>query len=308
MAPRSKRGRTRHAVSHEDDDGAWRDDDACALRADEAREGEAAFTRYYRDAQRICRDAEDWRALLASLRTPLPVSFRVSRVAARQPEVAAALSIAEPLLRTSHPLGARGSRTAPPARRFASVHGLDAWQLGCDARALRQAAKHAPESALAALGRWIIEHNASGVLTRQELVSMVRRAAARNAARRSAQCSALHAARHRAPRAARRDRYRWRCLRCNRGRPCSTCAPLPDPSQPKRSRRFCRRRRRPRASAAAPAARTRACSRPTARRSRGRSWRSRAVGCSSPTSSTASEATRSRIVAQRSARRARRSS
>jgi 16S rRNA C967 or C1407 C5-methylase (RsmB/RsmF family) len=156
----------------------WDEDPAASLReaelaarARDAFDGEAAFSAYYRDAQRIARDDADWDALMVALRSPLPVAFRMSRVAGRQAEVTAALAEAAPLLAASHPLGARGSRVAPPARHFAWAN---AWQLGCDGKALRQAAKHAPESALAALGRWIVKHNASGVLTRQELVSMVR--------------------------------------------------------------------------------------------------------------------------------------
>lgn len=177
MAPRSKRkhARTPYRAEGGGDEAEPEWDDSLA-KAEDVREGEAQFTRYYRDAQRICRDADDWRAFMASLHTPLPVSFRLSSQTSRQAEVARALEQALPLLSASHPLGARGTRSAPPARQFAGLSGLAAWQLGCgcDAKAIRQAAKHAPDSALAALGRWLIAQNAAGVLTRQEIVSMVR--------------------------------------------------------------------------------------------------------------------------------------
>ncbi|KAK3273882.1 hypothetical protein CYMTET_17904 [Cymbomonas tetramitiformis] len=47
-----------------------------------------------------------------------------------------------------------------------------AWQLGCDDRLIRQASKQDKTSHLAQLQRWIAQHTANGVITRQEIVSM----------------------------------------------------------------------------------------------------------------------------------------
>lgn len=133
-----------------------------ALAREEARAGELRFERYYRDLQRVDGGGgpADWRALMRALHTPLPVAFRTSGLPSRAAEVSSALRDAAPLL-----------EAVAAVRRFAVPR---AWQLdGVDARALRQAVRYAPESPLAQLSRWLVEHSASGLIVRQELVSMV---------------------------------------------------------------------------------------------------------------------------------------
>eukprot|EP00854_Cymbomonas_tetramitiformis_P027736 gene27736-34244_t len=125
------------------------------------------FEAYYR-AQRIIPDEEEFVRLLRCLYKPLPISFRVSAVTSRQLEVEAAMTQGRPFLHDAVQTRVDGLTVFKPVY----FGWCGAWQLGCDDRLIRQASKQDKTSHLAQLQRWIAQHTANGVITRQEIVSM----------------------------------------------------------------------------------------------------------------------------------------
>ena len=124
-----------------------------------------AFEVYY-ERQGIV-DAAEWEKFLATLRTPLPVTFRMNRMASRREDVMEALSGAKAFLHEASELrDDRGRVIAPPTR----LPWCDGWQLGIDKMTLKFTRSN---PTLRALQRWLVKYNNTGVLTRQAVDSMV---------------------------------------------------------------------------------------------------------------------------------------
>jgi len=130
-------------------------------------EATANFEAYYQ-AQCLFTNPADWDSFFQTLRQPLPVTFRVST---SSPFVRQCLDSGAPFLSSratiySQPWGSsHGVSVVPPER----LDWCGAWQLGCSSLVL----KNAQEPRLVALRRWLARWAALGVLTRQEIVSMI---------------------------------------------------------------------------------------------------------------------------------------
>ena len=126
---------------------------------------ETAFERYYKH-QGIVSENE-WETFLKSLRTPLPVTFRMNRMKSRREDVREALSAAKEFLENARELrDDRGRVISPPTR----LPWCDGWQLGTDKITLKFTRAN---PTLRAIQRWLVKYNNTGVLTRQAVDSMV---------------------------------------------------------------------------------------------------------------------------------------
>jgi tRNA (cytosine34-C5)-methyltransferase len=130
------------------------------LRVDE----ETPFEVYYK-RQHIVRE-EEWAEFLRYLRTPLPVTFRMNRMASRREEVKQALDASRTFLQNARETRDDRGRVIPPPTRLAWC---DGWQLGVDKMSL----KFSRNPMLRDLQRWLVKTNNTGVLTRQAVDSMV---------------------------------------------------------------------------------------------------------------------------------------
>ena len=124
------------------------------------------FEAYYR-AQRLgFVDESEWTDFFAHLRRPLPVTFRMSKMASLAAGVREALREGDDVLRPKTPVRTDAGRIVPPPRELAWCGG---YQLGCDKNAL----KFSTDETLRHTQKWLVRHNSTGVLTRQAVDSMV---------------------------------------------------------------------------------------------------------------------------------------
>ena len=126
------------------------------------------FEAYYR-AQRLgFVDESEWADFFAHLRRPLPVTFRMSKMASLAVDVREAISEGEDLLypSTNTLCKTDAGRVVRPPRELSWCGG---YQLGCDKNAL----KYASDFVLRRTHQWLVRHNSTGVLTRQAVDSMV---------------------------------------------------------------------------------------------------------------------------------------
>jgi tRNA (cytosine34-C5)-methyltransferase len=124
------------------------------------------FEAYYR-AQRLgFVDESEWTDFFAHLRRPLPVTFRMSKMASLAAGVREALREGDDVLRPKTPVRTDAGRIVPPPRELAWCGG---YQLGCDKNAL----KFSSDETLRHTQKWLVRHNSTGVLTRQAVDSMV---------------------------------------------------------------------------------------------------------------------------------------
>ncbi|EDQ86689.1 uncharacterized protein MONBRDRAFT_38306 [Monosiga brevicollis MX1] len=121
--------------------------------------GEPCFVEYY--LQQGLLDDREWSAFMRALRQPLPVTFRINKASARPELLQPCLEQIEALIQDpSNELQANAPR---------ALGWIDAWQLGCASQSL----KFATEPAMQRLRQWLAEFTALGVLSRQEVVSML---------------------------------------------------------------------------------------------------------------------------------------
>lgn len=125
---------------------------------------ETSFEVYYKK-QHIVEDHE-WRDFLKYLRSPLPVTFRMNRMASRKEEVREALNASKSFLQNAGELRDDRGRAIPPPTKLLWC---DGWQLGMDKMSL----KFSRNPVLKDLQRWLVKCNNTGVLTRQAVDSMV---------------------------------------------------------------------------------------------------------------------------------------
>lgn len=125
---------------------------------------ETSFEVYYR-RQGIVRE-DEWGEFLRYLRSPLPVTFRMNRMASRQEEVREALQSGKHLLQSDRELRDDRGKVIPPPTQ---LPWCDGWQLGMDKMSL----KFTRNPVLRELQRWLVKYNNTGVLTRQAVDSMV---------------------------------------------------------------------------------------------------------------------------------------
>ena len=162
--------------------------------AEAKRECTANFIGYYQK-QRVI-GADELRGFMASLRSPLPITFRFSALSSHAVIVAAARAEAEAMLLgrvalsrqqqvTQQQREARGLPPLPPPPapagvpratrvrwRTAGSAGVEAWQLvgdGVDRASLRASRR----PAVARVHRWLVTQANGGAIMRQELVSML---------------------------------------------------------------------------------------------------------------------------------------
>jgi 16S rRNA C967 or C1407 C5-methylase (RsmB/RsmF family) len=162
----NKRARRDGAAGGDDDDasggrkGGW---EASKGRAYESLEitRSPLFDEYYK-AQGIVPEA-DYEAFVASLLSPLPVTFRVNPLVPQAPEVMHRLAT-----QYSAPFQLDDGTTSPPPRPLPWYEPAGhAWHLHVARHDLRQAA------ALKELHQWVITLNDAGAISRQEAVSMI---------------------------------------------------------------------------------------------------------------------------------------
>ena len=126
------------------------------------------FEAYYRKQRLGFVDENEWADFFAHLRRPLPVTFRMSKMASLAVDVREAISEGEDLLYPSENTLVKtdAGRVVPPPRELSWCGG---YQLGCDKNAL----KYASDLVLRRAHQWLVRHNSTGVLTRQAVDSMV---------------------------------------------------------------------------------------------------------------------------------------
>ena len=93
---------------------------------------ETSFEVYYR-RQGIVRE-DEWGEFLRYLRSPLPVTFRMNRMASRQEEVREALQSGKHLLQSDRELRDDRGKVIPPPTQ---LPWCDGWQLGMDKMSLK---------------------------------------------------------------------------------------------------------------------------------------------------------------------------
>lgn len=150
------------------------DDGVNAGDAEEAREamtkGMKLFEEYYAKQEVLAE--EDLAEMVRVMKRPLPVAFRVCSLPSKKGEVDAAMREAESLLdEAAAPRRVQGITVQPPVRHGWVKGG--AWQLGCDDKILRTEAKGGFDSELGKLHAWVAKHNGTGVISRQEIASMI---------------------------------------------------------------------------------------------------------------------------------------
>jgi tRNA (cytosine34-C5)-methyltransferase len=113
-------------------------------------------------------DENEWADFFAHLRRPLPVTFRMSKMASLAVDVREAISEGEDLLypSTNTLCKTDAGRVVRPPRELSWCGG---YQLGCDKNAL----KYSSDYTLRRTHKWLVRHNSTGVLTRQAVDSMV---------------------------------------------------------------------------------------------------------------------------------------
>jgi tRNA (cytosine34-C5)-methyltransferase len=126
------------------------------------------FEAYYRKQRLGFVDENEWADFFAHLRRPLPVTFRMSKMASLAVDVREAISEGEDLLypSTNTLCKTDAGRVVRPPRELSWCGG---YQLGCDKNAL----KYASDFVLRRTHQWLVRHNSTGVLTRQAVDSMV---------------------------------------------------------------------------------------------------------------------------------------
>ena len=124
------------------------------------------FEAYYRKQKLGFVDESEWADFFAHLRRPLPVTFRMSKMASRAAGVREALREGDDVLRPKTSVRTDAGRIVPPPRELRWCGG---YQLGCDKNAL----KFSSDPILRRTQSWLVRHNSTGVLTRQAVDSMV---------------------------------------------------------------------------------------------------------------------------------------
>ena len=124
------------------------------------------FEAYYRKQNLGFVDESEWADFFAHLRRPLPVTFRMSKMASLAAGVREALVEGDDVLRPTSPVRDERNRLVPPPTELRWCGG---YQLGCDKNAL----KAASDPVLRRTQNWLVRHNSTGVLTRQAVDSMV---------------------------------------------------------------------------------------------------------------------------------------
>eukprot|EP00854_Cymbomonas_tetramitiformis_P013699 gene13699-16191_t len=107
-----------------------------------------------------------WGQFVLALRQPLPVTFRVSTMTNNAEATKECMLSGSRLLKPTADCYDNRNRYVPPPSKLAWCNG---WQLGCDKAAL----KYSDDWHLKKIKAWLADYSSLGVLTRQEVVSMI---------------------------------------------------------------------------------------------------------------------------------------
>lgn len=172
MGARTRTHRKRKAVPPGEADGAREaGEDGAPVHMPGPSPQARDFEAYYRRQRILMPGANDdevaWTGFVATLRRPLPVTFRINQSVATRPLAREALDAARPLLAPA--AGAQPTDdTGRPLRLPTELAWCNGWQLGCSAGVLKRP-QHAYWSAL---NEWLTSWSALGVVSRQAVDSM----------------------------------------------------------------------------------------------------------------------------------------
>lgn len=121
----------------------------------------ARFQAFYK-AQRFVAEGEEWKEFMTSLRAPLPACFRIYSDYAFADELSREL-----IAFCGEKIEIDAKLSIRAVEQLAWYPNGCAYKLGTDKRNIRKVPR------LAALHQWLVKHTESGVITRQEAVSMV---------------------------------------------------------------------------------------------------------------------------------------